>query len=199
MKLATLALSTLSFVASAVQAQRAAPDGPVRVLVVYYSMSGNTAALAQAVVDGARLVDGVEAVARSVDQVTADEVRAADGLILGSPTYYAGIAAPLKAFIDGWPNHAIYLGDKVGGAFATGGGPTGGKEFVVVSLLLAMMNSGAVVAGPLYQDDGVRFGYPGASATTPTPGEPLTEDEREEGRRLGQRVADVARRLRHGG
>jgi multimeric flavodoxin WrbA len=43
--------------------------------------------------------------------------------------------------------------DKVGGAFATGAGQAGGKEFVLVSLVMFMLNNRMVVAGSLYQND----------------------------------------------
>ena len=88
------------------------------------------------------------------DEVTKEELQAADGLILGSPAYFANIAGAMKAVIDEWNwKMKVDFTDKVGGAFATGGGQTGGKEHVVVSLLLFMINNRMVVAGPLYQNE----------------------------------------------
>jgi NAD(P)H dehydrogenase (quinone) len=178
-----------------VGAQARQPSASVDVLIVYYSGTGNTRALAEAVRDGASSHPGAYVRLLSVDDVEASDLAQAEGLILGSPTYYANIAAPMKDFIDGWGSEdGVYLGDKVGGAFATGGGATGGKEHVVTSLLLAMLNAGMVIVGPLYEADGARFGYPGASAVTPEPGATLSDAEREEGRRLGRRVAAAAAR-----
>lgn len=170
--------------------------GGPRVLVVYYSASGFTRRLADAVVEGARSVGGAEVTLRSVDSVSVGELRAADGLILGSPTYYASMAAPMKRFIDDWAlKDNLFLGDKVGGAFATGGGITGGKEQVVVQLLLAMLNNGMMVVGPWEQDGNARFGYFGASAVTGPEDPGLSEAELAVARRLGERVARVAGRL----
>ena len=59
----------------------------------------------------------------------------------------------MTAAIDDWNwKWKVDFTDKIGGAFSTGGGQTGGKEFVVTSLLLFMLNNRMVVAGPLYQD-----------------------------------------------
>ena len=72
------------------------------------------------------------------------------------------------------------MGDKVGGAFATGGGDGGGKELVVLSLLTAMLNNGMVVVGPHYSEGEARFGGFGIGATT-GPGSPgVDEAERVE-------------------
>ena len=165
------------------------------VLVVYYSQSGNTERLAEVVAEGAQRVDGVSVTLKAVADVTREDLVEADGLILGSPTYYANIAGPMKSFIDDWAfSYGVYLGGKVGGAFATGGGDTGGKEHVVVSLLLAMMNNGMVVAGPTHEEADVKFGYPGASALTPTPGSGFSDAELENARLLGERIARLALR-----
>ena len=59
----------------------------------------------------------------------------------------------MKVAIDDWNwKLKVDFTDKVGGAFATGGGQTGGKEHVVISLILFMLNNRMIVAGPLYQD-----------------------------------------------
>ena len=170
-----------------------APQTEAKVLVVYYSQSGNTERLAKVVAEGARRVDGVSVTLKAVADVTREDLVEADGLVLGSPTYYANIAGPMKSFIDDWAfRYGVYLGGKVGGAFSTGGGDTGGKEHVVVSLLLAMMNNGMVVAGPTHEEAEVKFGYPGASALTPTPGSDFSAAELENARLLGERIARLA-------
>jgi len=113
-----------------------APQTAANVLVVYYSQSGNTERFAKMVAEGARRVPGASVTLKAVADVTREDLVDADGLVLGSPTYYANIAGPMKSFIDDWAfKYVVYLGGKVGGAFATGGGDTGGKEHVVISLL----------------------------------------------------------------
>jgi len=171
----------------------------IRILVVYYSLTGNTEKMAEAVAEGARSVPGATVMTRRVEDVTREDLLAADGIVLGSPVYYANMAGPMKSFIDDWGlRFNVYLGDKVGGAFATGGEQTGGQQHVVVSLLLAMMNNGMIIVGPVHRQGNIRFGTFGASAQTSPPDAGIGDSELGEARKLGKRVASVARRLKPG-
>jgi NAD(P)H dehydrogenase (quinone) len=177
-----------------------AEDRPAaRVLVAYHSLHGNTERLAQGVAAGVQRVPGVVAVVKKVEEVTKEDLEAADGIVLGSPTYFANIAGKMKVVIDDWSwKMKVDFTDKVGGAFSTGGGQAGGKEHVINSLLLFMINLRMVVAGPLYEnakgDDGwAELGA--AAATGPTdPG--ISEAELDAAQRVGQRVARLAKRLK---
>ena len=187
-RLAAVALLATAGCATApVAAQRA---DSAEVIVAYHSVSGQTRRMAEAVAEGARSVGGVRVTLASIEEVTPARLEAADGIVVGSPTHWGNVSVVVKRFIDAWP----YLGDRIGGAFATGGGETGGKEHVVVSLLLAMLNHGMVVAGPVYDDDGFRYGTYGASAATGV--EAPGERELDDARRLGRRVAELALRRR---
>ena len=88
--------------------------------------------------------------------------------------------------------------DKVGGAFATGGGQVGGKEFVVMSLLIFMLQNRMVVAGPLYRNDktGSVWGEVGAAAMTGPLDPGVGDGELDSARRLGERVAHVAWKMK---
>jgi len=86
------------------------------------------------------------------------------------------------------------MGDKVGGAFATGGSDGGGKELAVLAILTAMLNNGMIVAGPHYEEAGFRFGSFGVAATTGVDSPGLDEAELTRARLLGERVATVAKR-----
>ncbi len=165
-----------------------------QVLIVYYSMTGNTKEMALAVADGVNAVEGATAVVKSVEEVIKDDLVRADGIILGSPSYYANVAAPMKEFIDAWYfEYELPMFDKVGGAFCPGGSRTGGQELVVISLLLAMMNNGMIVAGPLYE----AWGTFGATAMTDTaPHEGVDEYELADCRLLGERIARVAQQMK---
>lgn len=169
-----------------------AQDKKARVLVVYFSATGHTEKMARGVAEGVQQVAGVEVLLRTVDNVTKEEVESAAGLILGSPVYYANMAAPMKQFIDNWYSQKIILFDKVGGAFATGGGLTAGRETTVNSLLLAMLNNGMIVVGPLYES----WGTFGSSARTAPPDEGVNEEEMDDARRLGERIARVALKMK---
>lgn len=171
----------------------------VRVLVAYYSMRGNTERFAQSVGAGAQQVPGTDVTIKNVKDVTKDDLQAADAIALGSATYFANIPGAMKAVIDDWNwKWKVDFTDKVGGAFSTGGGQTGGKEFVVISLLLFMLNNRMVVAGPLYQDaEGEDiWGEIGSSAMTGPLDPGVSTSELDAARRLGHRLATVAQRIR---
>ena len=171
-------------------------NGPTRVLVGFYSLSGNTEKMAAAVTEGARQVPGVTVTKRPVAKITKSDLEAAHGIILGCPTHFANIPGEMKTIIDHW---ALKLGvdftDKVGGAFSTGGNFTGGKEHVVISLLLYMLNNRMIIAGPIYKPGARGWGEIGASATTGRDDPGVREAELADAKKLGHRIADVARKL----
>lgn len=174
---------------------------PLRVLVAYDSLTTNTTRMAEAVGEGAARVIGARVLLKNVAEVTRDDLQSADGIILGCPTYYGTIPGRMKAVIDDWSwKLKVDFTDKAGGAFATGGGQTGGKEFVVVSLLMFMLNNRMVVAGPLYRNDrtGSVWAEAGASAITGPLDPGLGDAELDGARRLGERVAQLASKLRAG-
>jgi NAD(P)H dehydrogenase (quinone) len=172
----------------------------VRVLVAYHSRSGNTEKMAQGVAEGIERVPGAVALVKKVADVSKEDLEAADALVLGAPTYFADVPGTMKAAIDDWNwKLKVDFTDKVGGAFSTGGGQAGGKEHVVVALLLFMINNRMVVAGPLYEDDegDDKWAELGATAMTGPLDPGVSEEELDGARRLGERVARLARKLRH--
>lgn len=186
-------------------AQSAPPPVPsekrpvARVLVVYYSRHGTTEKMAEGVAEGARRVAGVEVVVKKVLETTKEDLAAADGILLGCPTFFANLPGVMKTAMDDWNwKWKVDFTDKVGGAFATGGGQTGGKEHVVASLLLFMLSNRMVVAGPLYSDaDGKDvWGEPDSSATTGPLDPGVGEAELDGARRLGERIARLAKKMK---
>ncbi len=169
------------------------------VLVVYYSRSGNTEKMAYAVAEGARNCGGVEVFVRAISEVTAQELSAADAIALGCPTYFANIPGEMKQHLDLWNwKWRVDFTDKIGGAFATGGGQMGGKEHTMVSLLLFMLANRMIVAGPLFEDEAGEdiWGEPGAGAMTGPLDPGISDGELDSARRLGQRLAELAKRFR---
>jgi carbonic anhydrase len=164
-----------------------------RVLVVYHSVTGNTEKMAQAAAEGAQRADAI-VVTKKVTEVTRSDLEHAHALIIGSPTQWSNMTSAMKAFIETWPD----MVDKVGGAFATGGAASGGKEHVVTSLVSAMLSHGMIVAGPVYTEGSFRFGASGATATTGPGNEGVSDAELNEARELGRRVAALASQLRSG-
>jgi NAD(P)H dehydrogenase (quinone) len=181
--------------------QTAKPSEQVtaHVLVVYFSLTGNTAKMAEAVAEGAHRAPGVAVSLKKLDEVTKDDLESADGIALGCPTYFANIPGEMKVAMDDWNwKMQVDFTDKVGGAFATGGGQVGGKEHVVMSLVMFMLSNRMVVAGPLYRNGttGSVWGEAGAAAMTGPLDLGVSPDELDSGRRLGERIAKLASRLR---
>ena len=203
----SVALATLWFLFT-LQGARGAEEPPavdsrqpgtVTVLVAYHSLTGNTEQMAKGVVEGIKRVPGALAVLKKVEEATRQDLVAADAIVLGGPAYYGNVPGTMKAILDDWSwKLKVDFTDKVGGAFATGGGQTGGKEFVVVSLLMFMINNRMVVAGPLYRNEktGSVWAEAGATAITGPLDPGVSENELDGARRLGERVAGLARRLK---
>ncbi|MGA2865787.1 MAG: NAD(P)H-dependent oxidoreductase [Verrucomicrobiota bacterium] len=172
---------------------------PARVLVAYYSRTGNTEQMARGVVEGIQRVPGVAALLKRVSEVSKADLEGADGIILGCPTYFANIPGEVKTVLDDWNwKMKVDFTDKVGGAFATAGGQVGGQEHVIVSLLLFMLHNRMVVAGPLYRNEktGSIWGESGAAAITGPLDPGVGQGELDGARRLGERVAGLAARLK---
>jgi NAD(P)H dehydrogenase (quinone) len=171
----------------------------VCVLVVYYSLTGNTEKMAEGVAEGVKRIQGAAVSLKKVDEVTKEDLEGAGGIILGCPAYYGTIPGKMKVVIDDWSwKMKVDFTDKVGGAFSTGGGQAGGKEFVAVSLVMFMLNNRMVVVGPLYRNDktGSVWGEVGAAAMTGPLDPGVGEGELDSARRLGERVARLAVKLK---
>lgn len=190
------------------------------VLVIYYSRHGATAELARQVVRGVESVQGVTARLRTVPAVstvaeatepavpptgapyaTYDDLRDCDGLVLGSPTRFGAMAAPLKYFIDGtsslWLNGA--LDRKPAAVFTSTSTMHGGQESTLLTMMLPLLHHGMYLVGLPFTAEAlsrtVSGGSPyGASHVAGAGGGPvrLTDDEKELARLLGKRVAELA-------
>jgi NAD(P)H dehydrogenase (quinone) len=161
---------------------------PTEVLVAFHSDTGHTARLAEAVREGASRIDGVKVTLRRAEDVSEDDIEQADGIVLGTPVQWAGLAADAKKFLD---RLAAVLGSNLGegrtaGAFCTAGAVSSGKELARLSILAAFLNMRFVVVGGLEPDG---FGNLGAQATTGPTSPGLDDAELEEGRRFGERFA----------
>ena len=175
------------------------PKGPsARILVVYYSRTGNTEKMAHAVIEGAKRVPGVVTKLKKASEASKEDLDLADGIILGCPTYFANLPGEVKTVMDNWNwKMKVDFTDKVGGAFTTAGGQVGGQGNVVVSLLLFMLNNRMIVAGPLYHNEvsGSIWGESGAAAITGPPDPGVGDKELDGARRLGERIARVTKKI----
>ncbi len=170
-------------------------DGPVRVLVAYFSAGGHTESMARAVVEGASSVAGVEVDLLRVEDADAEDVVRADAIVLGSPVYNANVAPPVQEFINRWPFRGAPLRGKIGAAFVTAGGISAGEELTQLALLHSMLIFGMVVVG----GEGWRsaFGASGVVSEDPFTSDDGAVDARflAKGRALGERVARLALRV----
>ncbi len=115
-------------------------------IVIYYSRSGNTKSMAEMLAK-AMGEGGVATDCKSVDKVKVDDLLGYDAIVVGSPTYYGGMAAQIKQLIDDSVVKHGQLDGKVGAAFSSSANIAGGNETTVLSILQAMLISGMVIQG----------------------------------------------------
>jgi NAD(P)H dehydrogenase (quinone) len=99
----------------------------MKILILYFSKTGNTRAIAQAVARGVERVEPVEAVLRNTREITKEDFLAADGVVVGSPVYYGSMASELKKIFENFDATRAQMEDKIGAVFTTSENPTGGK------------------------------------------------------------------------
>ncbi|MBN7798478.1 NAD(P)H:quinone oxidoreductase [Parahaliea mediterranea] len=192
------------------------------VLVLYYSRHSAVAEMARQVARGVALVAGVEARLRTVPAVSAtteqsedeipadgplycelDDLRHCAGLVLGSPTRFGNMAAPLKYFLDQtsglWLSGAMI--DKPAAVFTSTSSLHGGQESTLLSMMLPLLHHGMLVAGLPYSEEGLMGtesgGTPYGASHWAGQDNSRPVDERESAlcRALGRRVARLAGRL----
>ncbi len=115
-------------------------------LICSYSKTGHTRRMAEAI-NEAMIGTGVKTKLVDVADVLLEDLEAADAIILGSPTYYGTMAAPMKDLIDRSVKYHGKLAGKVGGAFSSSGMLGGGNETTVLSMLEALLIHGMIVIG----------------------------------------------------
>jgi len=192
------------------------------ILILYYSRGGSVARLARQVARGVGEVAGMSARLRTVPPVStstqiatppvpedgAPYVEHSDlvectGLLLGSPTRFGNMAAPLKHFIDGlgaeWASGTLV--GKPAGVFTSTASMHGGQEATLLSMMIPLLHHGCVIAGIPYTEPLLSTtrngGTPyGASHVAGTRDEPQpSDDEAALARVLGRRIAELAARL----
>lgn len=118
-----------------------------KVLIVYYSRTGNTKEMAELIAEGVRRENEVEVEVKAVQDTKVEELLDFDGIVIGSPTYYGSMAAEVKKLIDDSVKFHGELEGKVGGAFSSSGGIAGGNETTIMDILKALLIHGMVVQG----------------------------------------------------
>lgn len=143
------------------------------ILVLYYSRHGAVKQMAQYVARGIEAISGIEARIRTVPAVSAtteatepsipddgapyatlDDLKNCAGLVMGSPTRFGNMAAPLKYFID--QASGLWLAgnciNKPASVFSSTASMHGGQETTLLSMMLPLFHLGFVVLGIPYSE-----------------------------------------------
>ena len=202
----------------------------MKVLVVYYSLYGHVWQLAQAVAAGVKSVPGVEVVLRRVQEFpeveqersqhphalevwerqkdipvcSLEDLKAADGILFGTPTRYGNMIAQMKRLIDStgtlWMEGAFE--GKPAGVFTSTASTHGGQETTSFTMMAPLLHLGLIIVGVPYSTPGMlhtegRGGTPYGASTiagaqnelTPTPEDLVIAQAQ------GRRVAEIAKKL----
>ncbi|MET0066442.1 MAG: NAD(P)H:quinone oxidoreductase [Candidatus Thiodiazotropha sp.] len=192
------------------------------VLILYYSRHGATSEMARLIARGVEEINGATARLRSVPEVssvceaTQDSVPdegapyvspadlvACDGLILGSPTRFGNMAAPMKYFLD--TTSSLWMGGKLIGkpasVFTSTSSLHGGQESTLLSMMLPLLHHGMILMGVPYsetsllhtQSGGTPYGASHLAGKDSK--QPITEDEKRICITQGRRMAETALKL----
>lgn len=191
------------------------------ILVLYYSAHGATEKMAQQLARGVEQT-GLDARLRTVPAIssvcdavapdvpeqgatycTEEDLRFCSGLLLGSPTRFGNMAAPLKFFLDN--TSAQWLsGDLIGkpaAVFTSTSSMHGGQESTLLSMMLPLFHHGMLMTGLPYSEPALMTtqhgGTPyGASHLSGHQNRlPLSDDEIHLCQALGKRLANIAQQL----
>ena len=192
------------------------------ILVLYYSSNGATESLARQVCAGVDSIENAAAVLRTVPSVSTvcesteklipsngppyvnkKDLANCSGLIMGSPTYFGNMAAPLKYFLDSTSSEWLsgVLADKPAGFFTSSSSPHGGQESTLLSMAIPLLHHGMIIVGIPYTLKAISTtksggGPYGASHITwNRDNEELTNEEKKVAQVIGKRVTQIAKKL----
>lgn len=192
------------------------------ILILYYSASGKTAKMAQLIARGVEKASGIEARLRTVPKVSTvteaiaasipddgalycslDDLAGCSGLILGSPTRFGNMAAPLKYFIDStsslWLSGALV--NKPAAVFTSTGSLHGGQETTLMSMSIPLLHHGMLYCGlpytqpELQSTTGGGTPYGASHHAGATGGNPISAEEKKLCMALGERIAYLSAKL----
>ena len=192
------------------------------ILVLYYSRGGSVARLARQIARGVGEVDGIVARVRSVPPVAAITQTAAPpvpedgapyvetrdlaecaGLVLGSPTRFGNMAAPVKHWLDGlgaeWASGSLV--GKPAGVFTSTASQHGGQESTLLTMMVPLLHHGCVIVGLPYTEPllsttrGGGSPYGASHVAGPQDDPQLSDDEAVLARALGRRVAELVAKV----
>ena len=200
----------------------AEPKNQLEVLVLYYSLGGTTAEMANIIARGVGEIEGVQARVRTVPAVSAvtkqsepeipqdgplyastDDLIECDGLVLGCPTHFGNMPAAMKHFIDS--TSSLWMGGKLAGkpaaVFSASTSMHGGQESTLLTMMLPLLHHGMLIVGlpytetELFQTKTGGTPYGATRLTDNLDATPLSDDERKLCLAIGRRVATTTKKL----
>ena len=189
-----------------------------KILIIYYSKNGAIQKMSEKISRGINAVENSEAVIRTLPDIkdktaaianednilyaTNEDLANCDGLILGSPTYFGNMAAPMKFFLDGtsaeWFNNT--LSGKPAGVFTSSSSMHGGQETTLITMLIPLLHHGMIISGIPYSEKELHETRTGGSPYGPThfsgdKENSLSNHEIKLCTSFGSRVANIAKKL----
>lgn len=188
------------------------------ILIIFYSKNGSTKKMAEKICMGVKMVNNVEPVLRTLPNIedtnnknisddnnilfaTNEDLINCNGLIIGSPTHFGNMAAPVKHFLDGttneWFNNS--LSGKPAGVFTSTSSMHGGQETTLITMMIPLLHHGMLISGLPYSEKELHDTKTGGSPYGPThlssKSNNLSEDEIKLCIAFGKRIADQASKL----
>jgi len=190
-----------------------------KILIVYYTKNGSTKKMAEKISMGVKMINGVEPLLRTLPDIenfnkeqisnddnilfaTNEDLNNCDGLIIGSPTHFGNMAAPLKLFLDKttneWFNNA--LSGKPAGAFTSTSSMHGGQETTLITMMIPLLHHGMIISGLPYSEKELHETNTGGTPYGPTHvsngnKNNLSDDETKLCISFGKRIASLASKL----
>jgi len=189
-----------------------------KILIIYYSKNGAIEKMSEKISRGINSVENTEAVIRTLPDIKDhsdaianknnilyainEDLENCDGLILGSPTYFGNMAAPMKFFLDGtsaeWFNNT--LSGKPAGVFTSSSSMHGGQETTLITMMIPLLHHGMVISGIPYSEKELHDTRTGGSPYGPThfsgdKDNNLSTHEIKLCTSFGSRIANIAKKL----
>ena len=187
------------------------PSSIMNVLIIYYSTNGSTKKMSRFISRGVENIDGANAILRTVASentsqddpiVHKEDLKDCSALILGSPTHFGNMAAPMKTFIDTttseWYNGT--LTGKPAGVFTSTSSLHGGQESTLLSMMLPLLHHGMVISGVPYSEKKLNSTKTGGTPYGPSHvsfngKNDISDDEKIICMNFGSRIASLAKKL----
>ena len=162
----------------------------MKISIIYSSRTGKTERVAQLIKEGVERVKGIDVKLMNLqdeNSIDKDFINNSDGIIFGTPTYYANIAWELKRWID--ESTEYKLEGKLGATFATANSIAGGADIALLTIVNHLM-----VKGMMVYSGGVAFGKPKTHIGYVHINE-ICENEDENARIFGERIANKVNKI----